>query len=303
MKKLLIVVMMMLIAGQASACDVCGCSLGGNYFGILPFYGKNFVGLRWSQAQFHSYIYPTQNIPAQESHDTYSKVELWSRYHLTKKIQLFAFVPYVYNNMNGTDQVVHAQGLGDMNLMANYSLINNSESNSDWKHTLMAGGGVKLPTGKFSLYDKGKIINRNFQMGTGSVDFTANAVYTIRYKKTGLNFETGYKMNTRNNDGYLFGNQFRFSSQVFFWQQFGKISLLPHAGTYYENAAMHRDGDIIQVNTGGTALLGSAGLDIYVGPITVGVNYQKPVKQHYNSDDTADITSKARWTTSLVYSF
>jgi hypothetical protein len=31
---------------------VCGCSLGGNYFGILPLYNKNFVGLRWSQAKF-----------------------------------------------------------------------------------------------------------------------------------------------------------------------------------------------------------------------------------------------------------
>ncbi|MEJ0030281.1 MAG: hypothetical protein WDO15_07900 [Bacteroidota bacterium] len=303
MKKLFIIVVMFVIAGSASACDVCGCSLGGNYFGILPFYGKNFIGLRWSEAQFHSYIYPTQNLPAQQSHDTYSKVELWTRYHLTRRIQLFAFVPYMYNNMNGTDQVVDAHGLGDINLMANYTLINNSEGGSDWKHTLIAGGGIKLPTGKFSLYDKGKIINRNFQMGTGSVDFTASAVYTIRYKKTGLNFETGYKMNTHNKDGYHFGNQFRFSSQVFFWQQFGKVSLLPHAGANYENAAMHRDGDIIQVNTGGTAILGAAGLDVYVGPFTVGVNYQKPVTQHYNSDDTADITSKARWTTSLVYSF
>src|ERR1051325_9406427 len=163
MKRLLIVMAIAMIATETHACDVCGCSLGGNYFGILPFYGKNFVGLRWSQAQFHSYIYPTPNIPAQTSNDTYSKVELWTRYHLTKRIQLFAFVPYVYNSMNGTDQVVYAQGLGDINLMANYELLNNSEGSSDWKHTLVTGGGIKLPTGKFSLYDKGKIINRNFQ--------------------------------------------------------------------------------------------------------------------------------------------
>jgi hypothetical protein len=303
MRKLLNGLVLIVSAGRATACDVCGCSLGGNYFGILPFYGKNFVGLRWSQAQFHSYIYPTRYLPAQQSNDTYSKVELWTRYHLTKRIQLFAFVPYVYNSMNGTDQVVYAQGLGDINLMANYVLLNNSETGSDWKHTLVAGAGIKLPTGKFSLQDKGKIINRNFQAGTGSVDFTTNAVYTIRYKKTGLNFETGYKMNTRNNDGYLFGNQFRFSSQLFFWQKLGIVSLLPHAGAYYENAARHHDNEIIQVNTGGTAVLGSAGLDIYIGPVTVGVNYQKPVVQHYNSDNTADITSKARWTTTLMYIF
>jgi hypothetical protein len=205
--------------------------------------------------------------------------------------------------MNGTDQVVDANGLGDINTMVNYVLINNSDEKVDWKYSLIAGGGVKLPTGKFSLYDKGKIINRNFQMGTGSVDLNLNVVYTIRYKKTGLNVESGYKINTRNHDGYLFGNQFRLSSQLFFWQKAGPFSLLPHAGAYYENAARHKDGNIIQVNTGGSAILASAGVDIYIGHFTVGVNMQSPVVQHYNSDDTADITSRARWTGTLVYNF
>ncbi|MBL0740677.1 hypothetical protein JI741_05580 [Chryseolinea sp. Jin1] len=287
----------------ARACDVCGCSLGGNYFGILPLYNKNFVGLRWSQAKFHSYIAPTQYLSAQQSNDTYAKVELWGRYYLTKRIQLFAFVPYAYNNMNGTDQAVSASGLGDISIMANYVVVNTGESKSDFKHTLIAGGGVKLPTGKFDLEDKGKIINRNFQLGTGSVDFNVNAVYTLRYKKTGINVETGYKINTRNSHEYLFGNQYRASAQLFYWQTAGAFSFLPHAGMNYEQAAMHKDGDIIQVNTGGSAWLGSGGVDIYINRFTLGVNYQKPVSQHYNSDATADITSKARWTTSLTFNF
>lgn len=302
-KNILILLLMVASLSQAIACDVCGCSLGGNYFGILPLYNKNFVGLRWSQAKFHSYIAPTQNLTAQQSNDTYSKLELWGRYYLTKKIQLFAFVPYAYNNMNGTDQVVSASGLGDINLMANYVIINTGEIADDFRHTLIGGGGIKLPTGKFDLEDKGKIINRNFQLGTGSVDFNLNAVYTLRYKKAGVNFETGYKINTRNRQDYLFGNQYRASGQLFFWQKFGPLSLLPHAGVNYEQAAMHKDGDIIQVNTGGNAWLGSGGMDIYINRFTLGINYQKPVAQHYNSDGTADITSKARWTTSLTFNF
>jgi hypothetical protein len=285
------------------ACDVCGCSLGGNYFGILPLYNKNFVGLRWSQAKFHSYIAPTQYLTAQQSDDTYSKVELWGRYYLTKRIQLFAFIPYAYNDMNGTDQVVSAKGLGDVNIMANYVIINTGASKSDFKHMLITGGGIKLPTGKFNLTDKGKIINRNFQMGTGSVDFNINAVYTLRYKKTGINLETGYKINTRNHDDYLFGNQYRASAQLFIWQKVGSFSFLPHGGVNYEQAAMHKDAQIIQVNTGGSALLGAGGMDIYFNRFTLGVNFQQPITQHYNSDATADITSKGRWTTSLTYNF
>lgn len=300
---IVLVMAFVLCVGQARACDVCGCSLGGGYFGILPLYNKNFVGLRWSQAKFHAYIAPSQYLSAQQSHDTYTKVELWGRYYVTQRLQVFAFIPYVYNDMNGTDQVVSAQGLGDVSFMANYLLLNTGESKSDFKHTLLAGGGIKLPTGKFDQTDKGKIINRNFQLGTGSVDFTLNAIYTVRYKKVGVNVETGYKINTRNTDDYLFGNQFRASGKFFLWQEIGKVALLPYAGLNYEQAAMHREGKILQVNTGGDAWLGSTGLDVYIKQLTVGVNYQKPVSQQYNSDASAQITSKARWTASVTFNF
>lgn len=303
MKNTLLTLIILTFSYSANACDICGCSLGGNYFGILPLYNKNFVGLRWSQASFSSNIAATQNLTAQTSHDTYQKIEVWGRYYLTKRIQLFAFVPYMYNQMDGTDQVVSARGLGDINVMANYVLLNTAEEKSDFKQSLIAGGGIKFPTGRFSLTDKGKIINRNFQKGTGSVDFNLNAVYTLRYKRTGVNLETGYKINTRNGVDYLFGNQYRASSQLFFWQKVGPVSILPHAGMIYEQAAMHKDGDIIQVNTGGTAWLASGGIDIYVNRFTVGLNCQEPLSQHYNSDETADIVSKGRWTASLTFNF
>lgn len=302
-KRVLTLLLVVVSLVNAKACDICGCSLGGNYFGILPLYNKNFVGFRWSQAKFHSYIGPTQYLAAQQSDDTYQKVEVWGRYYVTKRIQLFAFIPYMYNDMRGTDQVVFAQGLGDINLMANYVILNTGEEKSDFKHTLIGGGGVKLPTGKFNLEDKGKIINRNFQMGTGSLDFNLNAVYTIRYKKAGINLETGYKINTRNRHDYIFGNQYRASGQIFYWQKFGPISVLPHAGMNFEQAAMHKDGNIIQTNTGGTAWLASGGMDFYVNRFTLGLNYQEPAAQHYNSDKTADITSKGRWTVSLTFNF
>jgi hypothetical protein len=304
MKK--IITLFLLIVGclqQAVACDVCGCSLGGNYFGILPLYNKNFIGLRWSQAKFYSYIAPTQNMSSQYSNDRYNKMELWGRFYVTKRIQLFAFVPYVYNQMNGSDQNVSALGLGDINIMTNFVIVNTSEVQSDFQHMLIGGGGAKLPTGKFSLTDRGKIINRNFQAGTGSLDFNFNAVYTLRYKKTGVNVESGYKINTRNRDGYLFGNQYRASAQAFFWYKSGVFSFLPHGGINYERAARHKDGEIVQVNTGGSAWLASGGLDVYIRRITLGINYQKPVSQHYNSDASAEITSKARWTTSVTFNF
>lgn len=305
MKKLLIFcTLLCATAGSLLACDVCGCSLGGNYYGILPQFRKNFIGLRWSQAKFYAHMNHGAVLGEEHSNDTYSKVELWGRYYVSEKIQVFAFIPYSYNSMNGTEQKIKTDGIGDVSLLANYLLLNTGEDKTKkLRHTLLAGVGVKLPTGKYDLEDNGLIVNRNFQLGTGSVDFILSGVYTIRYRKIGLNSEAGYKINTRNKDEYLFGNQFHASTRVFYWQNIKSLSLLPNVGVYYEQAAQHKDKDIIQANTGGSAVLLSAGMELYYRNFSVGFTFQDPLKQNYNSDVIARITSKDRMTVSLTYSF
>lgn len=297
-------ILLLVVTMQSVACDICGCALGGNYYGILPQFQKNFIGLRWSQAKFYAHMNHGAVLGEEYSHDTYSKVELWGRYYINEKIQLFAFVPYGYNTMDGTEQKIKTHGIGDVSILANYLILNTGEDKTKkFKHTLMAGAGVKLPTGKYDLEDNGLIVNRNFQLGTGSVDFILSGIYTIRYQKVGLNSEAGYKINTRNSDEYLFGNQFHASTRFFYWQNIKSMSLLPNIGLYYEQAATHREGEIIQPNTGGNALLISAGMEMYFSNFSVGFTFQDPLKQSYNSDGIAKITSRDRMTLSLTYSF
>lgn len=304
MKKI-ILLPLLFVSMTSFGCDVCGCSLGGNYYGILPQFNKNFVGLRYSRAQFHaSMFHDSQTLSHEHSDDTYSKVELFGRYYINKKLQAFLFVPYNFNEMNGTEQVISKHGLGDITASANYLLLNTgNDSKKKFRHTLMMGGGIKLPTGNNSLRDKNKLVNPNFQMGTGSVDFLLSAVYTLRYQKIGFNNEAGYKLNTRNKDDYRFGNQFYASSRIFYWQNAGAFSFLPNAGIYYEQAATHLDGDIIKVNTGGSGVLAVAGLETYVKQFSLGFNYKHPLAQTYNSDETATITGSDRWMISLTYNF
>lgn len=294
-----------LIVQQSYGCDVCGCSLGGSYFGVLPLYNKNFVGLRWSQAKFYAYMdHHSESLPPEYSNDTYRKAELWGRVYLNKRLQLFGFVPYLYNSMNGSEQVISSSGLGDVTLVTNYLLINTGEAKDKrFKHSLQVGAGIKLPSGKFRKEDRGKLINPNFQMGTGSVDFLISSIYTIRYQKVGLSLESGYKINTRNSHAYRFGNQFHTSGQFFYWQKAGAFSLLPSGGLYYEQAARHNDAWIIQANTGGEALLAVGGFDVYYKNFTAGVNYKHTMDQQYNSDEIADIKGRDRWTLSLMFNF
>ncbi|MBX2915813.1 MAG: hypothetical protein KF856_11145 [Cyclobacteriaceae bacterium] len=300
-----LILLLLLASTNTHACDVCGCSLGGNYFGILPQFNKNFVGLRWSQAKFYAHMnHDSQYLGEEYSNDTYNKVELWGRFYVSKRIQVFAFVPYSFNNMNGTEQKIKTHGLGDITLLSNIMLLNTGESKtSKFKHTLMAGGGIKLPTGKNNLEDGGLLVNPNFQLGTGSVDFLLSTVYTIRYQKVGFNTEAGYKINTRNNNDYRFGNQFNLSGQFFYWQNVKAFSFLPNAGLHYETAQKHKAGNIEQPNTGGSAVLFTTGIETYSKNFSLGVNYKHPLVQNYNSDAVSSIESRQRWIVSLTYNF
>lgn len=303
--KVLLLSILTLMGMPAKACDVCGCSLGGNYFGILPQFNKNFIGLRWSQSKFYAHMnHNSQYLDEEYSNDTYMKAELWGRFYINKRFQVFAFIPYAYNKMEGTEQNITSYGLSDITFLSNYLIFNTGENNTTkFKHTLMGGVGIKLPTGKNNLKESGVLVNPNFQMGTGSTDFLISSVYTLRYQKVGLNTEAGYKMNTRNAEDYLFGNQFHASTQFFLWQNIKSFSFLPNTGLYYEQAAMHKDDQIIQVNTGGSALLLTAGIETYFKNFTLGINYKRPVSQNYNSDALADIQSKDRWMLSLTCNF
>jgi len=305
MKKYVLSALLISVTLPSLACDACGCSLGGNYFGILPQFNKNFVGLRWSQARFHASMnHDSDLLLPESSNDTYHKLELWGRFYITPKIQLFAFVPYSYNSMDGTEQTVSTRGVGDITISSNYLIFNTGEDRiRRFKHTLIAGAGVKLPTGDFKLEDNGALVNPNFQLGTGSVDFLFTSVYTLRFQKLGLNTESGYKINTRNNNDYLFGNQFHASSQVFFWQNAGAFSFLPNAGMYYEYGRTHRDGNIIQANTGGYSWIATAGLETYFRNLTLGFSYRHPLQQKYNSDTIAEITAKDRWSVAFTFNF
>src|SRR5690606_15635754 len=105
-----------------------------------------------------------------------------------------------------------------------------------FKHTLLAGGGVKLPTGAYNATNNGEVLSANMQPGTGSTDVLLNGIYTIRYKKLGLNTDFTYRINTKGKNDYRFGNRYNASANLFYWQDVNGLAVLPSVGVYYENA-------------------------------------------------------------------
>ncbi len=294
---------MMTIHFSSNACDVCGCRLGGLSYGILPQHFQHLVGVKYSYARFHARMdHNSEYFSDEYSDDTYQRIDVVGRVSLVPKIKLNVQLPYLMNEMAGSHQNVNSQGIGDPILMLYYTPINTGTSDSNWKNSLMIGGGVKLPFGEYEKADDGLIINRNFQMGSGSVDYLLSANYTVSWNDWGINTEASYKMNGTNNQNYQFGNQFNVSSYLFRYLESSVIGFLPYAGAYYEFSDHHYDGNVEEVNTGGTALFATVGTQFYWKQLNLTLDYQTPIHQAYNSDDVASIETNGRFSVGLLFS-
>ncbi|MEA5460839.1 hypothetical protein VB796_17400 [Arcicella sp. LKC2W] len=286
MKNNIYIILLLCLWGTSQktlACDLCGCGNGGSFWGIMPQSHKSFVGLRYGYRSYDSHV-KSVNLQTQEQ---FWKTELWARVYPLKKVQVLAFIPYNFNKQTivKTGKQLDIQGIGDMSLLINYNLINTLTDTlqHQFHHNLLVGSGFKLPSGKYK-YDylsDSEVANPNFQLGTGSTDFTLNVFYTMRFKKWGMNSDFSYKMNSQNANEYRFGNRINSNISVIRFVNINpNLMLIPNIGFAYENAAYDVDRGIQNTRTGGEALLGSFGLESYHKKISAGINYQSPITQN-----------------------
>ncbi len=260
------------------ACNTCGCGVANNHYGILPQFRKNFIGIRYRYRSYMSELEAGHLAPY--SYETFQTTELWGRFYPMKKLQVFAFIPYNFNERREGGKHTYLNGLGDMIVSANYNVINTYDSaSSDWTHNLLIGAGVKLPTGQFRKIEDGLTVNQNFQLGTGSVDLLFNMIYTLRYKNLGVNTEFTYNYNTTNIDEYRFGNTSRSGLTAFYISKTGVITLMPNAGVSLETFKDNQQFQKPFPESGGWAMLYSVGLESYYKKFALGVSYSHPGKQ------------------------
>lgn len=280
MKKILLLAAACWLSWQSAlACDVCGCSIGGQYIGILPQFYSHMAGLRY---QYRSFVtnHPAsllENHGPERSEEYFHTTELWGRAQLSKRWQAFFFAPYHVFRQTGFGTKVAA--IGDLQLTANYVLLNTADSANAVKQTLLVGGGIKIPTGRYQQLQDNERLNPNLQAGTGSWDFQLNASYTLRYGKVGFNSEATLRFNTVNANDYRFGNRVNAAAKVFYWQQGRRLGWLPYAGLAAELAALDTDAGERLSLTGGQLWLGEAGLDLYYQRFSIGAAMQIPVFQ------------------------
>jgi len=286
--KYLLSCLLILIGPLANACTVCGCSASNQSLGILPEFHKNFVGLQFQSRNFTStHLSHEATGPTTTSQEKYRSLQLWGRYNIGSRVQVFAFVPYDINASFHPGDVKRISGLGDITLLGNVQIFPKEALGEKLKHNLQVGGGLKLPTG---AYDATSTMTEdglpNMQPGTKSWDVLANANYTLRGNRIGGNIDAAFTYTTANYQQYKYGNRLSSALTMFYWHQDKNFTILPqlglrfeHSGTDYDNYKYKWKNDM----SGGDQLYATVGLQAFHKRVGAQVTAYKPVYQHFAS--------------------
>ncbi|MBI1344357.1 MAG: hypothetical protein GC171_15660 [Terrimonas sp.] len=284
MKKILSVLLISFaVPATVNACEICGCSLGNYYIGLLPHFKHHFIGLRYQYGSFNTRL---KDDPNEFSNDRYETLELWAGWNLSRKFQVLAILPYTFNHQVSDAGVTDLQGIGDLAVLVNYQLF--SQSSPRFTQQLYAGVGLKLATGSFAIEEGDPDIAAvaNTQRGSGSTDILLNLMHHITVGNWGINTTAGYKINSTNREEYHFGNKFTANSFVYYSLQSKKIITSPNLGiTYEQSRKSELTGAKIDL-TGGSLLMASLGAEFGFGKISVGCNVRLPLTQNFADGQT-----------------
>lgn len=287
----------------SNACSVCGCSASNQYLGILPQHTNHFIGLQYQYRAFES-THADENEPSQPSKEYYQTVQLWGRYSVSKRLQLFAFVPYIYNKQHEPAANSSINGLGDISLLANVRLLGLYDDCGKWNHKLQVGGGIKLPTGSYNATSVATEEGLpNMQPGTKSWDFIVNANYTVSHDNIGANIDASYTLTTANPSNYKYGNRLSAGLLCYYQYKLFSLRLVPQAGlrtdfagSDYDNYSYRWKNDM----SGGYQLYASVGIQAYYKKIGVQAMYYVPAAQHYAS---GLVTAKSKTEVGIYFLF
>lgn len=274
----------MLVASVTNAyTQACCCTGAGANYSILPNLNKHIIGVRYS---YKNYFSETQSLNP-ELNGTITRqhlntLELFGRFNLTKRLQLSVFLPVSFIQQQSKISTDKTSGLGDMSFLLQYNLLDPLKCNGKkTKHQLRLGLGTKLPTGEFKM-NADDLFSTNLQLGTGSIDFIGNAIYTFRYKEFGFNTSVSCKFNTTNNKGYRFGDKLQSGTNFFYVFDVKEVQLMPAVGFNYEHQFSNgKDGRLLDF-TGGDFLSSVVGFDVYYKQFAFSSSVSPAMMNHLN---------------------
>lgn len=281
MKKSFISLFVLMVAYTSNACDICGCGVGNFNPYMFPHLAQKFISVGYNYRYYRSNAHDDLG-NEMVNKEYYQSFSLAGQFTIARRIELMGYLPFQSNTQRGPEGNKSLNKLGDAIFLANYRLVDHISSGNKLRQTVVAGGGIKLPTGNYQ-YEEGseeEVDNPNFQAGTGSTDFLLNGSYSLQYKKIAVSTGITYKMNTSNKDDYRFGNRLLTVVQFKYVKDVGNISIIPNVGMVIEEMNEDKESGFVVDHTGGHNVQATFGLDINTKRIAAGIFYNKPVAQN-----------------------
>jgi hypothetical protein len=265
---------------ELQACDLCGCTSGADMGGVLPQFQKNITGIRYREAHFrHTGSVLSQSGNDKVEEDVFRATELWLRYFPSKRVQLIFNLPYQSHQRLTTGASQTISGVGDIQLQSLYTIVNTAPSPENlWRHLWMVGAGVKLPNAPYQQRNADQLLfPAAFQLGTGAYAASIHMVYSLRFKRLGVQGDMNFRYHGENELSYQFGRQLFGGAQLFYWLDYKNWMFLPQLGWTAENMASDQEYSLNVPHTGAQNQLLGLGLDVYYKRLLFGIQWRKPM--------------------------
>src|SRR5690606_32563764 len=197
-----------------------------------------------------------------------------------EKCRVMAILPYNFNSREipMRDEEGKKDGWGYVAIMGDdksFESIDATEASKLFVHSMWAGLGVTVPTGKYDQAERASASQdspNNFQLGTASTDFMLNVAYDARLMDAGVNVNLNYKVNTENKYEYRYGN--KATANVLAYYKFfidNKFRIAPNIGLMYEKQQKDEIyGRYRVAQSGGFAATGIVGAEFNIGKLSFG---------------------------------
>ncbi|MEN8928869.1 MAG: transporter [Flavobacteriales bacterium] len=316
MKKM-IGISLLFLTVSSTACDICNMSVS-----LSPDDAKNYVSILFrsrntcknftttvlremamESTSRHGGVILLPTTEDQKHEDIFNVYEIQGLYNFNRRFHVTVSVPVISNTRSiNNDRQFQLNGIGDPIVMAKYHLFRTNYE-TKLNHRVSVGSGLKIPLGSYDFEHKGKVVQHDFQAGSGTVDFIFSLDYLMKYKNWGLAMNANYKANTFNSKAdYMFGNSINSTLNLFYLKELGdSYSLLPFAGIYGEQAGRDIENKKYESNTGGRILFGTAGTQFFFYQFKVELIYQHAMVNDMNGP--LQLNVKNRVQTGVTYLF
>lgn len=312
--------MVLLLPSYIFACDFCNC-----YVGLNPHYKKNSIGFRYhymaySGTEMSAAELKELGLNKKDFFENEMEYELHAQYYPVQKLQIMASLPYIYNRDGMSNKAKAAlgithhdmhqedmkaenvyEGIGDMTLIGVYQVFNKiSMDSAGFSHRLLAGPGIKIPTGKLSVNEMSEAHLFTHQPGMGSWNPMAAMTYIARYQKAGARLNAVYLAGTENKFEFAPGNKVNVNFTGYYEMKWSKWQLYPSVGVYWESAAKDIYYSEKVANSGGSMTYLHIGSDLYYQKFALEAAFQLPVQKQLNGYQAEN---NFRLITGLSYTF